>query len=72
MRHLRQILATVAKEMPSSAARNRDDQCVIPASRCGGLPLLTRVAATTSISSTSASLPLYAARLPAPGSRRAL
>jgi hypothetical protein len=57
MPHFRQARATVAKETPISAARNRDDQCVIP-SRCGGRPLFTSVAATISISSISAGRPL--------------
>ena len=54
--HLRQIRATLAKEIPSSAARNRADQCVSP-SRDGGLPSLAGVATTTSISSISAGPP---------------
>ena len=41
MCHLRQIRATDAKEMPSSAARNRADQWVIP-SRAGGRPSLSQ------------------------------
>jgi hypothetical protein len=48
MFHLRQILATEANEMPSSAASTHADQCVIP-SRCGGRPSLASVATTTSI-----------------------
>ena len=50
----------LANEMPSSAARNRADQCAIP-SRCGGLPSLASVATTTSASSICAGRP--AARL---------
>jgi len=42
--------------MPSSEARNRADQRVIP-SRSGGRPLFTSVAATTSISSISTGRP---------------
>ena len=36
--HFHKILATDAKESPNSLARNRADQCVIPA-RPGGLPI---------------------------------
>jgi hypothetical protein len=56
MPHLRQIRATDANEMPSSAPRNRADQCVIP-SRSGGRPSLASVATTTSISSITAGRP---------------
>jgi hypothetical protein len=56
MSHLRQIRATLANDIPSSAARNRADQCVIP-SLSGGLPSPASVAATTSISSISAGRP---------------
>ena len=47
------VLPTDANEMPSSAARNRADQCVIP-SRSGVRPSLASVATTTSISSITA------------------
>ena len=63
MPHLRQIRATLANEMPSSAARNRADQCVIP-SRSGGLPSSASVATTTSASLISAGR--TAAHLPGP------
>ena len=56
MCHLRQIRATDANEIPSSAARNRADQWVIP-SRLGGRASLTSVATTTLISSISAGRP---------------
>ena len=56
MFHLRQIRATDANEIPSSPARNRADQCVIP-SRSGGRPLFARVAITTSASLISAGGP---------------
>jgi hypothetical protein len=55
--HLRQIRATVAKEIFSSAASSRADQCVTP-SRAGGRPASARVATTTSISSISTGRPL--------------
>jgi hypothetical protein len=50
---LRQIRATLANEIPSSAAMHRVDQRVIP-SRLGGRPSLTSVATATLISSISA------------------
>jgi hypothetical protein len=54
---LRQIRATVAKEIFNSPASNRADQCVTP--RCGGgRPSSASVATTTSISSISGGLPL--------------
>ena len=51
--HLRQIRATVAKEIPSSAPSSRDDQCVTP-SAAGGA---ARVAASTATSSCVAGRP---------------
>ena len=55
--HLRQIRATEANEIPSSAPNNRADQCVIP-NRAGGRPSSASVATTTSISSISGGRPL--------------
>ena len=46
----RQTRATLANEMPSSAASSRADHCAAP-SRGGGLPSLASVATTTSASS---------------------
>jgi hypothetical protein len=54
--HLRQIRATDANEISSSAARNRADQCEMP-SRSGGRPSFTSVATTTPISSATARRP---------------
>ena len=55
--HLRQIRATVANPIFSSAASNRAGQCVTP--RCsGGRPSSASVATTTAISSTSDGRPL--------------
>src|SRR5680860_1119672 len=43
--HLRQIRATVAKEMPSCAASSRLDQCVTPSSGGGGCKVVTTTVA---------------------------
>jgi len=55
--HLRQIRATLAKEIPSSAPSSRADQCVTPR-RCGGRPSSASVATTTSTSSMVGGRPL--------------
>jgi hypothetical protein len=55
--HVPQIRATEAREIPSSAASSRADQCVTP-NRAGGRPSSARVATTTSTSSISGSRPL--------------
>lgn len=56
MSHLRQIRATLAKEIPSSRPSSRADQCVTP--RCsGGTPPSASVLTTTSISSIRAGRP---------------